>query len=226
MAEAWSYTAPPLDIRGECCLGNNTLDACGICAGSARFVDALGRCCSTQLDAQGICCNEAETLDICGVCGGGGFSCALEVTLITRGIDVNSWRYPIDIVDAEAAEVEEVDPNQYAVVKKWNEWMLRTLQLPATERGRIVVIEANETVVLRNESALCQVQKERLCNKYRPENVLFCALKEDQLCLDSEASAVPFFAQHIDAGLLTTFCDETEYFNSQTNRTVISHTLT
>jgi hypothetical protein len=62
------------DINGDCCNGGRTLDACGVCGGTAVMVDVLGACCSGVLDGSGRCC--MQTLDVCSVCGGDSTSCA------------------------------------------------------------------------------------------------------------------------------------------------------
>jgi hypothetical protein len=174
---------------------------------SHRFVDALGHCCDTQLDAQGLCCSSAIGLDACGVCGGSGLTCAWEVTIIARGSDVRFWPDSMDVRDSEEHELEEWDPNRLEMVKRWNKWLSRALKMPDSSRVRL--ISANESVVLHNESALCQKKKRMLCETERSENVPFCDLKESTLCSESEAiSPVPYLVQHLDAGLLHTFCDE------------------
>eukprot|EP00887_Chlorella_sp_A99_P006694 scaffold3.g6694.t1 len=66
-----------LDGQGQCCLG--TVDACGVCGGSAMSVDVAGACCPTTLDANGMCCS--GSLDECGVCDGLSDSCAIEMQL-------------------------------------------------------------------------------------------------------------------------------------------------
>ncbi|KAF8062687.1 Papln [Scenedesmus sp. PABB004] len=56
-----------LDFKGACC-DAGAVDACGVCNGTGRAIDALGACCSGTLDAQGVCCGGA--IDECGVCDG------------------------------------------------------------------------------------------------------------------------------------------------------------
>jgi hypothetical protein len=177
---------------------------------SCRFVDALGICCGTQLDAQGLCCSSASGLDACGVCGGSGLTCAWEVTIFARGSDVRLWPDSIDIRDSEELELEEWDPNRLELVKRWNNWLSYALKIPYSSRVRL--ISANDSVIFHNESALCQKKKRLLCETERSENVPFCDLKESTLCSESEAiSPVPYLAQHLDAGLLHTFCDDEKY---------------
>jgi hypothetical protein len=62
------------DVNGDCCHGGRTLDACGVCGGTAVMVDVLGACCSGVLDGSGRCC--MQNVDVCSVCGGDGTSCA------------------------------------------------------------------------------------------------------------------------------------------------------
>jgi hypothetical protein len=46
---------PFIDRGGICCNGTR-LDACGVCGGPARVIDALNTCCNGTLDAEGLCC--------------------------------------------------------------------------------------------------------------------------------------------------------------------------
>lgn len=45
---------PVLDSGGVCCTRDN-LDACGVCGGTAKFIDIRGKCCTTMLDEAGAC---------------------------------------------------------------------------------------------------------------------------------------------------------------------------
>ena len=71
-----------LDADGVCC-ASGTLDACGVCDGTAFAVDAVGTCCATgyALDAAGVCCTHASGVDVCGVCGGNGDTCASVLSM-------------------------------------------------------------------------------------------------------------------------------------------------
>lgn len=55
-----------MDKVGACC--DSQLDACGICNGTAVYVDAQNSCCAGALDAAGRCC--LGVVDECGVCNG------------------------------------------------------------------------------------------------------------------------------------------------------------
>jgi hypothetical protein len=57
-----------VDSQGRCC-PLSQLDACGVCGGSAQFVDLAGRCCAS-VDALGFCCGK---VDLLGVCNGTAF---------------------------------------------------------------------------------------------------------------------------------------------------------
>ena len=65
-----------VDKDGACC-ESGRLDACGVCDGTAKVVDMLGRCCSHELAADGLCCREG--VDECGVCGGLGTTCGMNM---------------------------------------------------------------------------------------------------------------------------------------------------
>jgi hypothetical protein len=69
-----------LDSKGSCC-DTGVVDACGVCNGTGRAVDALGACCSAALDAQGVCCSSG--VDECGVCNGTN-SCDLQAELLAE----------------------------------------------------------------------------------------------------------------------------------------------
>eukprot|EP01029_Cantina_marsupialis_P020653 TRINITY_DN4854_c0_g3_i14.p1 TRINITY_DN4854_c0_g3~~TRINITY_DN4854_c0_g3_i14.p1 ORF type:complete len:3558 (-),score=1428.50 TRINITY_DN4854_c0_g3_i14:281-10087(-) len=60
-----SATTPVLDYHGECC-ASGVLDACGICNGNAKTIDALGKCCEYEVDAMGLC-TSGGSLDSCSV---------------------------------------------------------------------------------------------------------------------------------------------------------------
>lgn len=66
-----------LDSKGACCDG--IVDACGVCNGTGKAIDALGACCTGTLDAQGVCCS--STIDECGVCNGTS-ACDLKAEMI------------------------------------------------------------------------------------------------------------------------------------------------
>jgi hypothetical protein len=67
-----------LDSKGICCDGG-LVDACGVCNGTGKAIDALGACCAGTLDAQGVCCT--STIDECGVCNGKN-ACDLRADLV------------------------------------------------------------------------------------------------------------------------------------------------
>ena len=70
----------PLDALGAACAADVPIDACGVCNGTGRFVDASGICCTGDLDANGLCCPPDIGLDSCMVCGGTD-SCAAAYTI-------------------------------------------------------------------------------------------------------------------------------------------------
>lgn len=67
-----------LDSKGICCDGG-IVDACGVCNGTGKAIDALGACCTGTLDAQGVCCT--SIIDECGVCNGKN-ACDLRADLV------------------------------------------------------------------------------------------------------------------------------------------------
>lgn len=103
-----------LDITGTCCTGA-TLDACGVCNGTAVAVDIAGTCCTGPLDGAGRCC-DSSAIDACGVCLGDGSTCSLALLLA------------VDLGSSEQAGALTAPAVQQLAVGH----VIKALQLPAS----------------------------------------------------------------------------------------------
>lgn len=90
---------PVLDQDGHCC-ASGIVDACGVCDGKGRYLDAVGVCCETTLDSNNRCCF-SNFFDECGVCDGDDSSCGTIVTFAAQlstsssdSADVAALLYP------------------------------------------------------------------------------------------------------------------------------------
>jgi len=85
-----------IDDLGTCC--SQGVDACGVCGGTAKFIDIQGTCCEI-VDADGVCCDSGD-LDECGVCNGTGDTCN-----IVLGVKME---VPVDIISGDSIQDQAI----------------------------------------------------------------------------------------------------------------------